>query len=784
MPLLAALLLPALLSGAALAAGGGRQEGSRETGSRQTGGPEAAEPAGADLRRAAGEGDEAAVRALLEGGAPVDAANRYGATALFFAADRGHAGIARLLVEAGAALDIEDRFYRMTALSRAVASNRREVALLLLDRGAAGAGAALAAAARDGDREMLRAALANGRFDERALRAARDAAAGEEAVLALLREAAPETETAAPVPAAELESLVGQYWREIAQEGFEIRLREEEGERSLVARRTGGEERAASGPPLRLRPAGAPRSFTAEEEEAEARFTFAGRGGMVERLVVEREGSRVAYDPSGEAESREPAGDPASAAAGRRGRAGASDPVPPERGPARPWPQFRGPSGSGVADGQGAPLRWNAVPDGSPDRASDDEARGSEGGGERGQSGIRWETALPGLGVSSPIIWGDRVFVVTAASAVDREFRIGLYGDVAPVEDDSEHEFTLRAFDLHSGAETWTTLLHRGVPLTKRHSKSSQANATPATDGERIVTVLGSVGLLLCHDLDGNLLWERSVGALNSGWFYDPGYQWGHASSPVIHEDTVILLADVHGGAFLGAFALGDGSPVWRAERNEVSTFSTPLVHRAGGSVEVVVNGTTIAGYDAGSGQRRWHLGPNSEIPIGVPLLGDGLLFVQAGYPPIRPIYAIRPGRRGDLSLASGEKSSDAIAWSHDRGGVYIPSPLFYRGILYLNANNGRLAAYDAETGERLYRVRLGGAGGSYAASPIAADGRLYFTSEAGDTFVVRAGPGYELLAKNSVDRIVMATPALSDGVLVLRALDRLYGISGEGREP
>lgn len=772
MPLPAALLLGALLSGAASAAGGGPEPGRAQTG-RPTAAEQAPEQAGEDLRRAAGEGDEAAVRALLEAGAPVDGANRYGATALFFAADRGHAGIVRLLVEAGAALDLEDRFYGMTALARAVASDRREVALLLLERGAAGAGAALSRAARDGDREMLRAALANGRFDERALRAAREAASGDEALLALLEDAAPEAGTPAPVAAAELEVLVGSYWRETAQEGFEIRLRGAGAERSLEARRTAGGERAAVGSALRLRPAGAPRSFTAEE--GEVRFTFAGRGGMVERLVVEREGARVAYDPWGEAESREPARETGSAGAEGRRRAGASNPLLPERGPARPWPQFRGSSGSGVADGQGAPLRWNAGPN--------DEAPGGGGvGGDR--TGIRWEAALPGLGVSSPIIWGDRVFVVTAASAADREFRIGLYGDVAPVEDDSEHEFTLRAFALHSGEELWTTLLHRGVPLTKRHTKSSQANATPATDGERIVTVLGSVGLLLCHDLEGRLLWERSVGALNSGWFYDPGYQWGHSSSPVIHEDTVILLADVHGGAFLGAFALADGSPVWRAERNEVSTFSTPLVHRAGGAAEVVVNGTTIAGYDAGSGERRWHLGPNSEIPIGVPLLGDGLLFVQAGYPPIRPIYAIRPGRRGDLSLAAGERTSDAVAWSHDRGGVYIPSPLFYRGILYLNANNGRLAAYDGETGERLYRVRLGGAGGSYAASPIAADGRIYFTSEEGDTLVVRAGPRYELLAENSVDRIVMATPALSDGVLVLRALDRLYGITGEAGAP
>ena len=161
-----------------------------------------------------------------------------------------------------------------------------------------------------------------------------------------------------------------------------------------------------------------------------------------------------------------------------------------------------------------------------------------------------------------------------------------------------------------------------------------------------------------------------------------------------------------------------------------------------------------------------------------MPLLGDGLLFVQAGYPPIRPIYAIRPGMEGDLSLAPGEDSSEAIAWSKSRGGVYIPSPIFYRGVLYLGANNGRLSAYDGETGERLYRARIGGIGGSYAASPFAADGRLYFTTEEGETFVVRAGREYELLAKNSVDRIVMASPAASDGVLVIRAIDRLFGIT------
>ena len=705
------------------------------------------EDLGARLRAAAREGDLERVEALLAAGAPVDAPNRYGATALFFAADRGRLEVVRRLADAGAALGITDRFYQMSALSRALGSGHREVVLFLLARGAPGAGAVLVQAARRADPELLAAALENGRFDEDALEAAREAAASQE-ILAALRDRSAEAVVEPALPEEALRRLAGRYWNESRSEGVVVAL--EDG--SLRARGfeidAGSGEDRFSGAPVPLQTRGGPRSFVTS---GEVRYRFPGRGGMVERLVVERGGETVAYEPEGESESRAEARESAEAAPGADPVADAAVPVR-----TRPWPQFRGPGGAGIADEQGVPLRWNAA----------------EG------EGISWEVPLAGLGVSSPVVWGDRVFVVVAASLTeDSEFRIGLYGDVAPVENDSEHRFALRALELATGEPVWTEELHRGVPRTRRHTKSSQANATPVTDGERIVTLLGSIGMLICHDLDGNLLWERDVGVLNSGWFYDPDYQWGHASSPVIHAGAVIVLADVHGDAFLGAFDLETGEPLWRTARDEVSTFSTPLVHASGGAPEIVVNGTTIRGYDASTGEERWRLGPNSEIPIGVPLLGDGLLFVQAGYPPIRPIYAIRPGMEGDLSLAPGEESSEAIAWSRNRGGVYIPSPLFYRGVLYLNANNGRLAAYDGETGERLYRARIGGAGGSYAASPIAADGRLYFTSEDGDTFVVRAGRDYELLARNSLDRIVMASPAASGGVLVVRAIDRLFGI-------
>lgn len=709
-------------------------------------GPAAAQDdPGAALRDAAREGDARAVEELLAAGVEVDAPNRYGATALFFAADRGHLDVVRRLVEAGAALAVADRFYQMTPLSRAAGSGHREVVLFLLERGSP-AGSVLARAVRLDDRVLFEAALANGQFDEDALAAARQAAAGLPEYLDLLEGVSAAAAEVPELTDAERARLAGRYWNETAARGVVVAARGVLTARAFVTEAE--EDRFVEGE-VELAPRGAGRNFTAPDG---SRYGFPGRGGMVEALVVDRGGEVTVYQPEGETEGRSAAREEADTVSGRPTDLAADLPVEP-----RPWPQFRGPDGSGIADGQGVPLRWDA---------------------ETGE-GIAWERPLDGLGVSSPVIWGSRVFAVTAASLTgDTEFRIGLYGDVDPVQNDSEHVWSLHAFVLETGAALWTTEIRRGVPLTRRHTKSSQANATPVTDGERIVTLIGSMGVLVCHDFHGNLLWEQEIGELNSGWFYDPDYQWGHASSPILHAGMAIVLADVHGGdAFLGAFDLATGAPVWRTGRDEVSTFSTPLVHDLAGAPEIVVNGTTIRGYDAATGAENWRLSPNSEIPIGVPLLGDGLLIVQAGYPPVRPIYAIRPGMRGDLTLAPGEAESEAIAWSHDRGGVYIPSPLFYRGVLYLNANNGRLSAYDAETGERLYRARLGGVGGSYAASPFAADGRLYFTSEEGTTFVVRAGRGYELLAQNDLDRIVMASPAASGGVLVIRAIDALVGI-------
>jgi outer membrane protein assembly factor BamB len=275
--------------------------------------------------------------------------------------------------------------------------------------------------------------------------------------------------------------------------------------------------------------------------------------------------------------------------------------------------------------------------------------------------------------------------------------------------------------------------------------------------------------------MDGKELWKTDVGILDSGWFFDPTYQWGHSSSPIIYRDKAIVQADVQKNSYIAAYDLRTGKQVWRTERDEISTWGTPTIFRTAAGEQVVTNGTKVRGYDPQTGKLLWTLGPNSEVTVGTPVVGDGLVFVTGGYPPVRPIYAVKPTASGDISLPKDATSSDAIAWSNTSG-TYIPTPLYYQGILYTCGNDGVLSAYDAKTGERLYRARVGG-GGSFVASPIAADGRLYFANEDGDIIVARAGRKYEELAKNQMKEVISSTPAISDGLIVVRTLGHVYGI-------
>jgi len=425
---------------------------------------------------------------------------------------------------------------------------------------------------------------------------------------------------------------------------------------------------------------------------------------------------------------------------------------------AQNWPSFRGDHAGGVADGKPAPAKW-------------DVAKGEN---------VLWKTAIPGLSVASPIVWGDRVFLVTAVSSDTKAetFRHGLYGDVEPAADMAPHAWKVYALDKKTGKVIWERVSHQGVPKTKRHTKSSQASSTPATDGKYVVAFFGSEGLYT-YDWNGKLLWSKEFGNLNAGWFYDPDYEWGTASSPIIYKNMVILQVDIQKDSFLAAYDIKTGKELWKIMRDEIPSWSTPTVYEhKDGRGEIITQATKfIRGYDAKTGKELWRLGPNSEVTAPTPFIANDLIYVTNGYRFIQPIYAIKPGGSGDLTLPKDQTKSDFIAWSTQRGGPYMPTPVVYGDLFYTTNNSGVLTVYKAATGERVYQNRLG-EGGAYSASVIAGDGKVYFFSEDGDVYVVKAGDKYELLAKNPVGEVLMATPALSDGILFIRSIKSLIAIS------
>ena len=423
------------------------------------------------------------------------------------------------------------------------------------------------------------------------------------------------------------------------------------------------------------------------------------------------------------------------------------------------WPQFRGPAARGVADGHALPATW-------------DLAEGTN---------VKWKTPIPGLGHSGPVIWGDAVFLTTSISGIEDPYlKVGLYGNIDPVEDDTKHEFVVYRIDAASGKIVWERTAFEGVPKIKRHQKSSHANPTPATDGKHVIALFGSEGLY-AYDMDGKLLWKKDLGILDSGFFQVPEAQWGFGSSPIIHDGLVIVQADVQQGSFLAAFDVKTGKELWRTSRDDVPTWSTPTVHVDGNGSQVIVNGYKhLGGYDLKTGKELWRMRGTGDIPIPTPYVVDGLAFFTSSHGGGSPIYAVRTTARGDVSLDEGERSNEQVAWSHPRGGSYMPTTLVYGDLLYVLRDNGVLGAYDIKTGKRRYERRLGKGGGGFTASVVAGDGKIYFTAELGEVYVVKPGPEFELLATNEMDEICMATPAIARGTVFYRTQGHLVAVAVE----
>lgn len=420
------------------------------------------------------------------------------------------------------------------------------------------------------------------------------------------------------------------------------------------------------------------------------------------------------------------------------------------------WPSFRGAHAAGVAENQNLPDTW---------------------GGENATH-LKWKTRIPGLAHSSPIVWGERVFVTTAVSgAGDATFRHGLYGDGDASEDKSVHEWKVLALDKRSGKILWEQTAFKGAPREKRHIKATYANSTPATDGRYVVAFFGSQGLYV-FDVDGRLQWKQDLGVLDAGAYDAPDYEWGNASSPIIYRDLVLVQCDTQKEDFLWAFDMQTGKTVWKTSREELPSWSTPTIYPGKERVELITNAPNlIRGNDPLTGKELWRLGGSSKITAPTPIFFDDLIVVASGRRPEAPIFAIRAGAQGDLTLAEGQTASANIAWSKKQRGSYMPTPIIYRDHLYVLANQGVFDCYNLKTGEEIYRQRLTHKGGGFSASPVAADGKLYLPSEDGDFFVVKAGSQFEVLATNAMNELLMATPALSSGMMFVRAQQHLFAI-------
>ena len=420
------------------------------------------------------------------------------------------------------------------------------------------------------------------------------------------------------------------------------------------------------------------------------------------------------------------------------------------------WPSFRGPNASGVADGQHIPDRWN---------------------GTTGEN-ILWHTPIPGLAHSSPIVWGDRVFVTSAISSKpNATFKPGLYGDGDASDDRSRHKWMLYAIDRVTGTIAWERVAFEGEPGNKRHIKSTYASASPATDGRIVVAWFGSQGVY-AYDVNGAPLWKVDLGRVDMGAYDIPSYEWGPASSPIIWNGLVLLQCDTQADSFVLALDAATGKIVWKTDRQELPSWGTPTVITTAGRAQLVTNAANyIRSYDARTGQELWRLGGSSKITAPTPIFADGLIIVASGRRPERPIFAVRPDARGDLTLEKDRTGSPAIAWSKTLRGPYMPTPLCYDRIVYVLNNDGIFDAYDAETGEEIYRKRLEPVGSGFSASPIAADGRLYLSNEDGEMLVVAAGRDFRLISTNTMGELLMATPALSNGVMYVRSASSLFAI-------
>jgi outer membrane protein assembly factor BamB len=457
--------------------------------------------------------------------------------------------------------------------------------------------------------------------------------------------------------------------------------------------------------------------------------------------------------------------------------------APPETA----WPQFRGPAGAGIFDGK-LPTTWNT------------------------KDNVAWSVEVKGRGWSSPIAWNNTVFVTTAISpGAFKAPSTGIFGndyvaelmkqglpedevnkrvisrDIELTSESGEIRYMVYAFDANNGKMKWEREAHKGPPFGGRHRKNTFASETPTTDGERLYVYFGNVGLF-AYSMDGKPLW-------NTRFDPQPMYlDFGTAASPVVDDGKVFVVHDNEGTSFVAAVDARTGKHLWRVERDikapQGSGWSSPFIWAAESTesadpkrhqrTELIVVGRQHAvSYDPVTGKELWRMRGLTGQSTPSPVAGEGMLYLATGSQgeSNRPVFAVRPGASGDISLAKGEESNAFVAWFHPRASAYTSSPLVYRGRIYIVNDNGVMTVLDSQTGKEIYKARAGGSGNTFSASPWAADGKIYLLSEDGHTFVLEAGDTYAELSKNSVDEMSLASPALAPGTIFLRTQTKLYRI-------
>jgi outer membrane protein assembly factor BamB len=385
---------------------------------------------------------------------------------------------------------------------------------------------------------------------------------------------------------------------------------------------------------------------------------------------------------------------------------------------AKYWPRWRGPSGQGLVVGTGYPDAWSAT------------------------ENVVWKTAVPGNGNSSPIVWRDRVIVTTAY--------------------ENGRRLSVLAFKRADGVKLWETFAPQGRTDGGTHYKNGHASSTAATDGERVYVSFGARGLFAL-DLNGKILWQRDLGPMDA--------YHGAAGSPLLYKNRIILYQDQYSGSFIAAFDTRTGEAVWRTPREASVGWGTPIAVQVGGRDEIIVNGQQeVQAYDPDTGRELWSCRGTTYEVIPTPVVGYGMVFCSSGR--AGPTLAIKPGGRGDVTRSH-------VAWTSPRGSPFVPSPILYGEQLYMiNDMASIVTSLEATTGKLMWQGRLGVAmREGFSASPVAVEGKVFFTNDEGETFVLKAGPAFELLRTNRLGEAVLASPALVDGTWYFRTAKNLIAI-------